>query len=133
MSFGIETISLNPIITSLLVPTKAESSDRPVQERRAQLLGVREPLVDDPVQGCFARGNAALVLGDYETAIDYYSVVINFVANDSLSHLRRALAYLQLGDVNEAVADFQQVVRHSPDADQRARAELALQELARSL
>ena len=129
MSIGTQTITLNPIIASLMLPTEIDVENRPVNSRRAYLLGVRDPLVNDPIQGCFAQGNAALVLGDYESAIDYYTVVVNVYARHALAYLRRGLAFVQLGQQDKAREDFQRVIEADSNPALQARAELAIRHL----
>ena len=133
MSIGTQTITLNPIITSLMLPTEVEVENRPVTDRRAQLLGVKQPLIDDPVQGCFAKGNAALVIGDYESAIDYYTVVVNMYARHAVAYLRRGLAFIQLGQEEKARRDFEKVLATNSNPALQARAEMAIRHLTGSL
>ena len=92
-------------------------------------IGAEEPPIDER-----RTGSGAAVRFIFAGNLGRFQNLEKLV--EAFGRIDPALAQLDplvLGDVNEAVADFQQVVRHSPDADQRARAELALQELARSL
>ena len=130
MSLGTQTLTLNPIVAGLMRPAESDVENRPAADRRAQLLGVKQPLIDDPVQGCFARGNAALVIGDYESAIDYYTVVVNMYARHTVAYLRRGLAFIQLGQNEKARRDFERVLANESSPALQARAELAIRHLA---
>ena len=129
MSIGTQTITLNPVVASLMLPTEIDLENMPTADRRAKLLGVKQPLIDDPVQGCFAKGNAALVIGDYESAIDYYTVVVNMYARHAVAYLRRGLAFIELGQTEKARLDFERVLATESNPALQARAELAIRHL----
>ncbi|MEY2576156.1 MAG: hypothetical protein QOF80_1643 [Verrucomicrobiota bacterium] len=61
-----------------------------------------------------AKASAALLAGDYDTAISLYSEVIQANPKAALAYNGRALAYRYKKDMIKALADFDQAIRLKP-------------------
>ena len=64
--------------------------------------------------------------GEYDRAIEDFDTAIDLDENDSYSNYRRGWAYLSLGDVTKARADFNKALELGHDKDE---IEAALAEL----
>lgn len=91
------------------VPRSAQPAHRepgaPKRSWRSQAK-LRDAVAADP----FSRGLAELDDGEPEKAIAALTTAINNDANDSEAYAARALAYLELGDLDHALADANQTL-----------------------
>src|ERR1044071_6820149 len=61
-----------------------------------------------------AKASAAFLAGDYDAAISLYNEVIEADPKAALAYNGRALAYREKGDLEKALADFDQAIRLQP-------------------
>jgi len=61
------------------------------------------------------RGNAYLTKGDYNRAIEDYSLAINYNPEYAKPFNNRGVAFQKKGDFDRAIADFNQAIKLKPD------------------
>ena len=62
-----------------------------------------------------ARGNAHLLLDDFEQALEDFNRVIELNPKSPFSYQSRSLAYFKSGRYNEAITDFTRTIQLDPD------------------
>lgn len=68
----------------------------------------------DSARNLFGAGTSYRIIGDYEKAIDYYSVAISLDPSMEEAYLGRGLAYRDTGRYNKAIEDIQMYMNYNP-------------------
>ncbi len=98
---------------SLLLPGFGGAVPASAAEVLAQPTLVPTPTFS-PAEECFNRGFNAIENGDYATAVEAYTCVIELTPEDAFAWNNRGVAYYRLGELELALADYSRAIELNP-------------------
>ena len=110
------------------IAAQAALEGRMIEKARQLLSGLDESAITS-ADVFFNMGVNFFNAGEVKDSIDYFGKALKLDAAHADAYYRRALAYLGLGQIVEAKADFQKVVELAPDSEMATMAKKAIEQL----